>query len=296
MGYSSWNSATYASYSNTVGRTYDEKLDTFTDVYKFSSQAFVAHEIDKAMNPKNVLRECVDCKEHPNTKPIILALDVTGSMGSTAIEVQKKLNPIMKEIYKKITDAEIMVMAIGDLAYDDSPIQISQFESDIRIAENLDKIYFENGGGGNDYESYTAAWYMGIKHCNLDCWKRGKKGLIITMGDEPINPYLPKLPLEDATGDTLQDKIETSKLYEEAAEKYEIYHICVQSGSYPDQNREKNTFAKVIGNQHVFISSVDNISKTIINIVEDFAQKSNQSIIIEDHKDPSTNENGEISW
>ena len=296
MGYSSWNSATYASYSNTVGRTYDEKLDTFTDVYKFSSQAFVAHEIDKAMNPKNVLRECVDCKEHPNTKPIILALDVTGSMGSTAIEVQKKLNPIMKEIYKKITDAEIMVMAIGDLAYDDSPIQISQFESDIRIAENLDKIYFENGGGGNDYESYTAAWYMGIKHCKLDCWARGKKGLIITMGDEPINPYLPKSQLEYVTGDILQDKIETSKLYEEAAEKYEIYHICVQSGSYPDQTRQKDTFAKVIGNQHVFISSVDNISKTITNIVEDFAQKSNQSIIIEDHKDPSTKENGEISW
>lgn len=296
MGYSSWNSTSYASYTTSVGRTYNATLDTFTDNYKSSSQAFVAHNIDKAMDPKNVLRECVDCKEHPNTKPIILALDVTGSMGSTAIEVQKKLNPIMKEIYKNITDAEIMVMAIGDLAYDDSPIQISQFESDIRIAENLDKIYFENGGGGNDYESYTAAWYMGIKHCNLDCWKRGKKGLIITMGDEPINPYLPKSQLEDATGDTLQDKIETSKLYEEAAEKYEIYHICVQSGSYPDQTRQKGTFAKVIGNQHVFISSVDNISKTIANIVEDFAQKSNQSIIIEDRKDPSTNENGEISW
>ena len=296
MGYSSWNSATYASYSNEVGRTYNATLDTFTDVYTSSSQAFVAQEIDKAMNPKNVLRECVDCKEHPTTKPIILALDVTGSMGSTAIEVQKKLNPIMKEIYKKITDAEIMVMAIGDLAYDNSPIQISQFESDIRIAENLDKIYFENGGGGNDYESYTAAWYMGVKHCKLDCWARGKKGLIITMGDEPINPYLPQSQLECVTGDILQDKIETSKLYEEAAEKYEIYHICVQSKSYPNQTRQKDTFAKVIGNQNVFISSVDNIFKTIINIVEDFAQKSNQSIIIENHKDPLTNENGEISW
>lgn len=300
MGYSSWNTASYATYSTSVGRTYSASLDSFTDTYSSSSQAFVSKSIDKSMNPKNVLRECVDCKEHPNTKPIILALDVTGSMGSTAIEVQKKLNPIMKKIYEKITDAEIMIMAIGDLAYDESPIQISQFESDIRIAENLDKIYFENGGGGNDYESYTAAWYMGLKHCKLDCWNRGKKGLIITMGDEPINPYLPKDPLENATGDTLQSKIETSALFKDASEKFDIYHICVESHCYPNQTREKETFAKVIGPQNVMISSVDKISDTIINIVEDFAQKSNQSIIVEDvivdKSSVKINENGEIYW
>ena len=67
----------------------------------------------------------------------------------------------MTKLYEDITDVEFMIMGIGDLAYDNSPIQISQFESDIRIAEQLDKLWFENGGGGNDYESYTAAWYMG---------------------------------------------------------------------------------------------------------------------------------------
>jgi len=46
-------------------------------------------------------------------------------MGDTAIAVQKQLNPIMEEIYATVKDAEVMVMAIGDLAYDNSPIQIS---------------------------------------------------------------------------------------------------------------------------------------------------------------------------
>ena len=168
MGSGSWTSNCYASYSTSVGRSYCASTGTFDDTYTNSSQAFTAQRIDESMNPKNVMRECCDSDEHPATIPVILALDVTGSMGSTAIEVQKKLNPVMIEIYKRIKDAEIMVMAIGDLAYDNSPIQMSQFESDIRIAENLDKIYFENGGGGNDYESYTAAWYMGLKHCKLD--------------------------------------------------------------------------------------------------------------------------------
>lgn len=291
MGCGSWTRASYSNYCCSVGREYSATTDSLANTFTSSSQAFVARSIDKAMDPKDVIRECCDSDEHPNTIPIILALDVTGSMGRTAIEVQKKLNPIMVKIYEKIKDAEIMVMAIGDLAYDDSPIQISQFESDIRIAENLDKIYFENGGGGNDYESYTAAWYMGLKHCKLDCWKRGKKGLIITMGDEPINPYLPASQLNEATGDTNQGDVETPALFKKASEKFDIYHISVESGSYPDQTREAETFKKVLGNQNVLISSVDKISDKIINIVEDFAKKSGQSMIVE-----SGNDNGEISW
>ena len=296
MGSGSWTRTSYSNYCCSVGRSYSAATDSLADTFTSSKQAFVARRIDEAMNPKNVVRECCDSEEHPNTIPIILALDVTGSMGSTAIEVQKKLNPIMVQIYDRVKDAEIMVMAIGDLAYDNSPIQISQFESDIRIAENLDKIYFENGGGGNDYESYTAAWYMGLKHCRLDCWKRGKKGLIITMGDEPINPYLPCNQLNEATGDTCQGDIETPKLFKEASEKFDIYHISVESRSYPNQARERSTFAKIIGEQHALISSVDKISDKIISIVEDFAKKSNQSIIVESTKSTIINENGEIAW
>ena len=295
MGSGSWSTNSYATYCCSVGHGYDVTTSTLKSSYTNSSQAFKSYKLDKAMNPKNVIRECCDSDEHPMTIPIILALDVTGSMGSTAIEVQKKLNPIMVEIYKRVKDAEIMVMAIGDLAYDNSPIQLSQFESDIRIAENLDKIYFENGGGGNDYESYTAAWYMGLKHCKLDCWKRGKKGLIITMGDEPINPYLPAEQLNDATGDTCQDDVETPKLFKEASKKFDIYHISVESRSYPDQTRERSTFAKVIGEQHALVSSVDKISDKIINIVEDFAKNSKQTVFLES-SNGSTNDNTEISW
>jgi len=125
MGCGTWTACNYASYSASVGRSYCASTGTFSDKYTSTSQAFVAKRIDESMNPMKVIRECCDNEEHPNTIPIILALDVTGSMGGTAIEVQKKLNPIMKEIYKRVKDAEIMVMAIGDLAYDDAPIQIS---------------------------------------------------------------------------------------------------------------------------------------------------------------------------
>lgn len=304
MGSGSWTPQAYCSYSTSVGRSYDHKLKTFTNNYNSTSQAFVQHKIDPKMRPHKVMRECKDTDEHPNTIPVILALDVTGSMGDTAIEVQKKLNPLMIKLYEEIKDIEIMVMAIGDLSYDNSPIQISQFESDIRIAENLDKIFFENGGGGNGWESYTAPWYMGLKHCKLDCWDRGKKGLIITMGDEPLNPYLPKDALNELTGDTNEKDIDTDELYKHVTEKFNVYHICVESNSYPDQDEQAESFKEVIGKEHVMISDVEDISNKIFNIIKDHSNSNNSSFLEDpnseefelDNNNDSKSTDEEISW
>jgi len=137
---------------------------------------------------------------------------------------------------------------------------------------------------------------MGLKHCSLDCWKRGKKGIIITMGDEPINPYLPSRQLNEATGDTNQANIETAALFKEASEKFEIYHISVESRSYPNQTRERASFAKVIGEQRALTSSVDKISDKIIDIIEDFANTSGQSMIVETPAVPAGGGEAEIAW
>lgn len=273
MGGGAWTSSNYASYTCSVGRSYDKSSGTFSDTYTNASQAFVSSGVDEKMKPWKILRECCDSDEHPQTFPIILALDVTGSMGQTAISVQKKLNPIMTEILedKNIKDPELMIMALGDLDYDSSPIQISQFESDTRIAVNLDKVYFENGGGGNSWESYTAAWYMALKHCKLDCWKRGRKGLIITMGDEPLNPYLPAQELSRVTGDDVGQDVDTKDLYDQVKDKYDVVHICIESGSYPDQTSRKASFDKVLGGENVVISSVDDLHKKIVDIVRKHA-------------------------
>ena len=157
MGCGSWTSNSFKSYSKSVGRSVS-KSGVIDSAYS-NQEMFKARTIDPALNPKNVIRECCDSEEHPNTLPVILAVDVTGSMGDAAVEIAKKLNVIMTKLYKDVKDVEFMIMGIGDLAYDDCPIQVSQFESDIRIAEQLDKIYFEFGGGGNSFE-LSLLWVM----------------------------------------------------------------------------------------------------------------------------------------
>ena len=268
MGGGYWTRGHFEDYNRARGREVD-KTGAIAGNYN-NQEIFMAKGLDKMLNPKNVMRECCDSEEHPNTIPVILALDVTGSMGYAAVEVAKKLNVIMTNLYDKVKDVEFMIMGIGDFECDRVPVQISQFESDIRIADQLERIYFEFGGGGNRYESYTAAWYMAARHTSLDCWKRGKKGILITMGDEPLNPYLPrsgrKVSFEEVTGDKLQAVVETKDLYKEVTGLYDVYHLNVIHTSHPDKFI-RPSFMKYLDQDHYRETDLNRIADEITDIV-----------------------------
>ncbi len=272
MGGGRWSVNSFIDYSLRAGR----KVSSSGDIAgNYSAQEmFKVRQIADILNPYGVVRECCDSDEHPETVPVILALDVTGSMGSAAVEVAKRLNTVMTKLYEQTKDVEFMIMGIGDLAYDKAPIQASQFESDIRIAEQLDKLYFEAGGGGNGYESYTAAWYFALNNTRLDCHGRGKKGLIITMGDEPLNPYLPKTPLEASLGAGNEKDIETNELYREVIQGFEVYHLAVidqRSSGKRYEDMIMKSFGEYLDGEHLKKVNLNNITPTIINIVTAFA-------------------------
>ena len=287
MGSGSWNSVKFAAYtaSTKMGASIDS-TGAITSTLS-NQEIFKSKSIDPALNPHNVIRECCDSEEHPNTKPIILALDVTGSMGNAAVEVAKKLNVIMTKLYKEIPDIEFMIMGIGDLAYDRAPIQASQFESDIRIAEQLDKVWFEFGGGGNSYESYSAAWYFGLNNTRLDCWNRGEKGIIITIGDEMINPYLPHDELSVSLGNYPQSDVNTYELYKDVINKFDIYHLDVNHRSRYDEQEIYYSWEEILGD-HFIKSTMNSISDDIINVILNSSK--NKPI------NSPVNSNGGISW
>lgn len=299
MGCGSWDTKSFVSYSTARGFDTDSR-GIVTGSYS-NQEMFKSRNLDSSLNPKNVIRECCDSEEHPNTLPVILALDVTGSMGQTAVEIAKRLNEIMTKLYGQIKDVEFMIMGIGDLAYDNCPIQASQFESDIRIAEQLDKIYFEFGGGGNMWESYTAAWFFGSRHTKLDCWDRDKKGVIITIGDERLNPYLPvsgmRAKLADVTGDLLQANVETDDLYSETSEKFDIYHINVNHRNSCDQRGIVESFSKYLDDNHFrTIDHLDDIADEIVKIVVAAAENNEPEVVTSTVISAKTDESGAIVW
>ena len=280
MGGGSYSSDLFKSYTKSRGFSYDDLSDRVT------SHRYTSRSLKSSLNPKNRIRECCNSKEHPNTVPVILALDVTGSMGKSCDECAAVLSSLMKKLYNRFEDVELMVMGVGDFgdehwSGDDAPLQVSQFESDVRIAEQLDDIYMEHGGGGNRWESYTAPWWFGLYRTRLECYdKQNRRGIIITMGDEPLNPILPKERMLDYLGEAngeepQQYAFDTPTLYEEATKKFDIYHISVDDYSsayghrgisYKEEVDE--SFKKVIG-QNYRISTVEKLEDTICNCIEE---------------------------
>ena len=288
MGGGAWTSSSATAYVTTayasMGTT---SLDDFAKLS--TDQIYSARHIDPLLDPKGMIRECRDSAEHPNTIPIIMALDVTGSMGLATKHCATKLNDIMETLYSNVKDVEFMMMGIGDLAYDSAPIQVTQFESDVRILDQTTKIWFEKGGGGNSFESYTAAWYFGLNRTELDCWKRGKKGIIITLGDEPLNPYLPGNKLGYVLTGQGQDDVDTKDLYQKVIEKFDVYHIAVtdkESSFEHYKDKIKESWGELLGQRCLYAKSED-LPEVINQIVND-------SI---DSYAPAINTNTEgISW
>lgn len=281
MGSGVFNSSVYASYSTRTGGSYDYSTG------RVKGKELKATHLSNGLDPRNFeIRECANSDEHPNTIPVILALDVTGSMGDACTETLSALGVIVTNLYEKFQDIEFCIMGIGDLECDDAPVQMSQFESDVRIASALDQIYREQGGGGNGYESYTAAWYMGLKRTKLDAFdKQGRKGIIITMGDEPLNPILYKDQVNHFVNAHEEADITTEALFRDASEKFNIYHIAVDS---PDsmfryyEKRIDKTFKPLLGNNYK-VSTIDNLAKTIEQCISDAIE--NQGVEVESSSD-----------
>ena len=292
MGGGSFDMSSFRSYSRSVGKMVDSRG------YVTSGQTFKSYQLDESLSPKNVIRECANSKEHPNTLPVILALDVTGSMGSACKRTAEALGTIMCNLLEehKNDDIEFMVMGIGDMECDAAPVQASQFESDVRIAKALDKIYMEHGGGGNSYESYSAAWLFGLKQTKLDCFdKQGKKGIIITMGDEPLNPTLPRSACENFLGEEckIQCDVDTKKLYSEASKKFDIYHISIDDDdtSYSSyKGRIEKTFGQLLGTRSK-VATINSLPTVIESCISETITERNGGTVLNE-----TNGGGEVSW
>lgn len=274
MGSGTFTSRDWSSY--TTSRGYTAK-STVRDMYKLTS-------IKPEMEPVGVdYRESCDSDEHPDATPIILGLDVTGSMGSVLETISKKLNTLIMEIYDRepVKDPQIMIMAFGDVECDRHPLQVSQFESDIRIAEQLNDVYFERGGGANAGESYTLPWYFAARHTKIDCFeKRGKKGFLFTIGDEPYLDRISKDAIERFVGDDIASDLTAEELLTEVSRQYEVYHLMIEEGSgmRGGGGHVITKWTNLLGQRAILVSDCTKIPEIIVSILEVAAGKDAEEI------------------
>ena len=269
MGSGAWTSADWSSY-------YSSTIDG-----KSVHEVYTTYGMKTEYDPKNVDRESCDSDEHPQSTPIIIGLDVTGSMGGILMAVADKLGDLVGEVLdrKPVTDPQIMFNAIGDSTCDDAPLQVTQFESDIRIAKQLTELYFERGGGGNQFESYPLSWYFAANHTKIDCFdKHGRKGFLFTMGDDGYPPALMREEIKRIFGDDVEDDVSIDELLTQVNRKYEVFHLCLrQGGTYRDRDLDK--WQKILGERAIPVADYQKIPEIIVSILERMAGKSEDEIV-----------------
>ena len=253
------------SYDAASTRSYARKAMSSTEIFKNRS-------INNAMDPYGVrLRESRDSNEHPRSYPIIINLDVTGSMGSIPNYIVKMgLPKIMKKIMEAgIKDPQILFTAIGDHECDSSPLQIGQFESSDELLEHwLENVYLEGGGGGNDGESYLLAWYFAANHTVTDSFeKRKQRGICITIGDEPTLKRVSAGILKGIMGNEQPQEVEADKILEKAEEKWICYHIHVAQTRAGQEKSTQNGWKQLMGSHLVMLEDKENIDQVIADIV-----------------------------
>ena len=276
MGGGSWSTSSYTSAAASRAAAGVDDFD-----YDAKVKSGRASGINPLLDPKTVagptsvlagqaVRESRDGPDHPESLPIAVLFDVTGSMGQVPVVLQKKLAKLMDVVIAKagIKDPQVLVGAIGDSTCDRYPFQVGQFESDNRFDEALRSIILEGGGGGQVMESYALAYRFAAYHTATDAWeKRGKKGYLFTMGDEM--PW-PKVTAEDVRtifGVEAEADETVEELLAKVQEKWEVFHLFSMDGSYPNETRIHDRWRKLLGERFIKVEDSSLVCEIIAGLI-----------------------------
>lgn len=245
---------------------------------KSAREIFQQRSINNAMNPFGVkIRESRDSEEHPESLAIIIALDETGSMGSVpSYLVKEGLPKLMDNIIDGgEPDPQVLFLGIGDHESDEAPLQVGQFESSDETLDHwLTNVYLEGRGGANDGESYHLAHYFAAFHTSIDCHeKRGRKGFLFTIGDEPVLPTLPERKLKELMGPGQYKDFTAEELIVKASEKYNVFHVHVRATASGNRPHVVEGWQQILKDRLLIADRPEDVSDIIARAIIEFDKK-----------------------
>jgi hypothetical protein len=218
------------------------------------------------------IRESRDSTEHPEATPIVVVLDVTGTMSNVVGAIHSSLKNLYSLLLTKgyVTDPQIMFMAIGDSAItagrmcDEIPLQVGQFESDLRATLQLENMIIEGGGGGQKSESYQNAAYFLAEHTSHDAWeRRGKKGYAYFIGDELSWPNVDPTEIYRLTEDFIASPIPTAEVFARVKARYETFFILPDGASNGGDRQVLGFWRRLLGENVLQLSEPNGAAELI---------------------------------
>lgn len=190
-----------------------------------------ARSLDRSVDPRGKTIECPE-----NQTPIVVAMDVTGSMGEWSKIIYDKMpmffGQMMMEEY--CDEPCISFVGVGDAVCDMAPLQVSDFGSGATLDKHLKAIWLEGGGGGATYgeeNSYDlAAAYYASSAVTVP---KDRKGFFFITGDEgvyekPHWPWFRKWVCDDVRDITKERDSQTfsaGDIFTSLKQRFHVFHL-----------------------------------------------------------------------
>lgn len=253
--------------------------DAYADAHvagKSTDRIFTSRGMKDDYDPAKIaLRESRDSAISPNSTAVSLFLDVTGSMGMLAEKMMRgDLNTTAKELQDRapVPDPQIMIGAVGDAEYDTAPLQLTQWESSTVLAKQTTELFLEGGGGANAGESYLAPHLFMSRKTEMDCWtKRGRKGFLVTIGDEPTLDGVTRRQASRFLGLELAHDMSAEECIAEASERFELLHIVVAQGNGcagTRRDRVVTQWNRLLPQRTIILEDHTKLAETIVSAIQ----------------------------
>lgn len=190
-----------ASYDRHVSRSYDDAVSAKVD-------------------PGKLVPTSLETKSE---SPIVIACDVTGSMGEWPATIFSKLPYLDLEGQEYMGKTmEISFAAVGDAHCDSYPLQVREFTKGKSLEKELKKLIIEGGGGGQIMESYDLA---ALYYANNVKMPNAINPMFIFIGDESLYDNISKEQARDWARVSLKQRLSTKEAIENLKKKYSVYLV-----------------------------------------------------------------------
>eukprot|EP01065_Artemidia_motanka_P013024 TRINITY_DN17183_c0_g1_i2.p1 TRINITY_DN17183_c0_g1~~TRINITY_DN17183_c0_g1_i2.p1 ORF type:complete len:424 (+),score=118.30 TRINITY_DN17183_c0_g1_i2:96-1274(+) len=158
------------------------------------------------------------------TDPIVIAVDVTGSMGDWSKIMYDKLPMFFGQLVMQgyVQNPAISFAGVGDAYTDTAPLQVGKFAQGAGIDAVISKLFLEGGGGGQNYETYELAAYFYARRCLLGL-PEGRRGYMFFTGDEGFYPAVNEGHIRKWVGEEAGGDVPTSQVLRELRQKYHVF-------------------------------------------------------------------------
>ncbi|MBN1976813.1 MAG: zinc ribbon domain-containing protein [Anaerolineae bacterium] len=195
---------------------------------------------EKIVDPKKRIRT-------ESTNPLIIAVDVTGSMADWPFEIFDRLPLLYNTLSQYREDLEISFAAIGDAAVDRWPLQVTSFASGFDLEQLLGSLYGE-GGGGDAAESYGlfAHWV----NTHVEAPNASETPFLIVFGDVTMHSKVPQDQIAHYLGDRVGSDVDAVKTWGQISKTWNTWFLRRPTGKPGDQVDKQ--WGKAIGEQKIF--------------------------------------------